>query len=69
MVAIGFYIPTKTNVILRRDLGMKSHLELEKLGMELTTPGLQGDWFNHYTMEAADLHFCFSYMQKSAKRV
>ena len=26
---------------------------MEKPGIELTTPGLQGEWLNHYTMEAS----------------
>ena len=26
---------------------------LEKPGIELTTPGLQGEWLNHYTTEAS----------------
>ena len=53
VVVLGFYVSPTAKVIQRRDLGLKSHLKDEKPGIELTTPGLEGKWLNHYTTEAS----------------
>ena len=50
---LGFYISPTAKVIRRRDLGLVSSKRLEKPGIELTTPGLEGKWLNHYTTEAS----------------
>ena len=56
MVVLGFYVSPKAKVIQRRDLGFKVSSEnLEKPGIELTTPGIEGKWLNHYATEASIL--------------
>ena len=55
VVVLGFYVSPTAKVIRRRDLGFKVSSErLEKPGIELTTPGLEGKWLNHYTTEASN---------------
>ena len=73
VVVLRFYIPPTAKVIWGRDLGLKSLLSserLEKPGIEPTTPGLQGEWLNHYATEAStralktltkELH-CFNFI-------
>ena len=39
---LGFCVQSTPKVILRPNLSLKSHLRLEKPGIEPTTPGLQG---------------------------
>ena len=54
VVVLGFYVSPTAKVIRRRDLGFKVSSErLEKPGIELTTPGLEGKWLNHYATEAS----------------
>ena len=51
---LGFYVSPTAKVIRRQDLGFKVSSErLEKPGIELTTPGLEGKWLNHYATEAS----------------
>ena len=52
-MVLGFYVSQTAKVIRRRDLRFKVSSErLEKPGIELTTPGLEGKWLNHYATEA-----------------
>ena len=54
VVVLGFYVSPTAKVIRRQDLGFKVSSErLEKPGIELTTPGLEGKWLNHYATEAS----------------
>ena len=48
-----FYVPLTARSYRDVDHGLKSHNErLEKPGIELMTPGLQGEEHYHYTTEA-----------------
>ena len=59
VVVLGFYVSPTAKVIRRRDLGFKVSSErLEKPGIELTTPGLEGKWLNHNATEASDRPKC-----------
>ena len=53
VVVLGFYVSPTAKVIRRRF--KVSSERLEKPGIELTTPGLEGNWLNHYTTEASNL--------------
>ena len=53
-MVLGFYVSPTAKVIQRRDLGFKVSFErLEKPGIELTTPELEGKLLNHYATEAS----------------
>ena len=55
VVVLGFSVSPTAKVIRRQDLGFKVSSErLEKPGIELTTPGLEGKWLNHYATEASE---------------
>ena len=53
VVVLGFYVSPTAKVIRRRDLGLKSHSKDWRSPEELTIPGLEGKWLNHYTTEAS----------------
>ena len=54
VVVLGFYVPPTAKGHTQTGPRFKVSSErLEKPGIELTTPGLQGDYLNHYTTEAS----------------
>ena len=48
-VVFLFNIPPIAKVIWRHGQGLKSFQQTGKPGIEPATPGLQGEWFIHYT--------------------
>ena len=54
VVVLGFYV-SPTAKVIRRPRFKVSSGRLEKPGIELTTPGLESKWLNHYTREASTI--------------
>ena len=58
VVVLGFYVsPTAKGHTETGPRFKVTSERLEKPGIELTTPGSEGKWLNHYTTEASR-HLC-----------